>query len=311
MVTKTLTDQYLELYNAPLNELVDEATRITGENFDNEVEFCSIVSAKTGKCTENCRYCAQSAHYRTNIQTHPIISLKDVRQSALDAKANGATRFSIVTSGKSPDREDFELLLEMVKTINEVEGLKSCASLGILDDEQMRALKEAGLTRYHHNLNTCKSYHDKVCNTHTYKSRVETINLSHKYNMEVCSGGIIGMGESGRQRIELAIELSELGPVSVPVNFLHPIEGTPFEVYKDAIDEGEILKTLAIYRIILPKTVLRYGGGRALRLSPENQELGIKMGVNALLVGNYLTTTGITPEQDKQLVRKAGMKLKK
>jgi len=310
MITKSLIEEYLDLYDAPLQELVNEAAKVTEENFDNRVEFCSIISAKTGKCTENCRYCAQSSHYRTNIETHPIISLEEVRKCAIHARENGATRFSIVTSGKGPDEEDFEKLVEMVQVINEVEGVHSCASIGILSDEQMRALKEAGLTRYHHNLNTCKSYHNEVCTTHTYKSRVETINLAHKYNMEVCTGGIIGMGESRKQRVELVMELAEMDPISVPVNFLHPIEGTPFEIHKHAIDEEEIIRTLAIYRIILPKTVIRYGGGRSLRLSPKNQELGIKLGVNGMLIGNYLTTIGTTPEQDRELLQRAGMKLK-
>ncbi len=310
MTTRILVEDYIELYDAPVDELIREAQKITEENFDKQVEFCSIISAKTGKCTENCKYCAQSSHYRINIEAHDLISPDEVRKCAVSAKENGATRFSIVTSGKGPDEEDFEKLLHMVEVINGVEGLKSCASLGILNDNQMKALKDAGLSRYHHNLNTCNSYHEEVCTTHSYKNRVETISLAHKYNMEVCAGGIIGMGESRRQRIELALELAELDPDSVPVNFLHPIEGTPFEIHRYAIDEGEILKTLAIYRIILPKTVIRYGGGRALRLSPENQELGIKAGVNGLLIGNYLTTTGISIEEDKELVKNAGMQLK-
>ncbi len=310
MITKTKLERYLSLYDAPLSELIGQAQELTHRNFNNNVEFCSIISAKTGKCSENCKYCAQSSHYRSNIETHDLVSVDEVRKCAINARENGATRFSIVTSGKGPDEEDFETLLEMIKAINEIEGLKSCASLGILTDEQMKALKDIGLSRYHHNLNTCKSYHNDVCTTHSYKSRVETINLAHEYNLEVCAGGIIGMGETRKQRVEMALELAELNPDSTPVNFLHPIEGTPFAVHKDAIDEEEILKTLAIFRIIMPKTVIRYGGGRALRLSPENQELGIKLGVNGLLIGNYLTTTGITIEEDMKLVQKAGMKIK-
>lgn len=309
MTTLTKIDELLELCELPLNELLQKAASVTEQNFDDKVEFCSIVSAKTGKCSENCKYCAQSSHYRVNIETHPLLSIDEVKKCAMEAKQNGATRFSIVTSGKGPDNNDFPKLIEMVHAIKDISGLTPCASLGILDEEQMKALSEAGVTRYHHNLNTCKSYHDEVCTTHSYEERVNTIKLAKKYGMEVCAGGIIGMGESRKQRVELALELAGLEVESVPVNFLHPIEGTPFEVHKHAIDEEEILRTLAIFRIALPKAVIRYGGGRELNLSPENQELGIKIGVNGLLVGNYLTTVGSTPEQDKEMIERAGKRL--
>ena len=311
MVTTTAINEYIKLYDIPLEELLDKATKITNKNFDKGVEFCSIISAKTGKCRENCKYCSQSLHYKTNIETHPLVTFEKVKKCAINAKGNGATRFSIVTSGKGPDEKDFDKLLEMVRIINEIEGLQACASIGILNEKQIKALKDAGLLRYHHNLNTCESYYNEICTTHTYQDRIKTINLVKKYGIEVCAGGIIGMGENRKQRIELALELAEINPVSVPVNFLHPIKGTPFEIHKDAIDEEEILRTLAIYRIILPKAVIIYGGGRTLRLSPEYQKLGIKAVVNGLLVGNYLTTIGTTPEEDKKLVEKAGKKLNK
>ncbi len=309
MATKTKTDELFELFDLQLDELVKKAAAITKKNFGDRVEFCSIVSAKTGKCGENCKYCAQSAHYRTNIETHPLITLEELKKCAQEAKQNGANRFSIVTSGKGPDKEDFNKLIEMITAIKDIPSVDACASLGILDEEQVKALKDAGCTRYHHNINTCKSYHAEVCTTHTYEERVNTVKLAKKYGMEVCSGVIIGMGETRKQRVEMAVELAKLNPDSVPVNFLHPIEGTPFEVHKDAIDEEEILKTLAIFRIALPNAVIRYGGGRTLRLSPEGQELGVKLGVNGLLVGNYLTTVGTTPEQDKDMVERVGKRV--
>lgn len=310
MTTKTKLEKLLELYALPFDELMKKAEEVTEKNFDDKVEFCSIVSAKTGKCSQNCKYCAQSSHYRVNIETHPLLSVDEIKKCALEAKQNGVTRFSIVTSGKGPEKEDFPQLIEMVHAIKEISGLTPCASLGILDEEQMKALGGAGVTRYHHNLNTCKSYHEEVCTTHTYEERVNTIKLAKKYGIEVCAGGIIGMGETRQQRAELAIELAELNVDSVPVNFLHPIEGTPFEVHKDAIDEEEILRTLAIFRIALPHAVIRYGGGRTLKLSPEQQELGVKIGVNGLLVGNYLTTVGTTPEEDKKMIERAGKRLR-
>ena len=306
MNVKTKIDKFLELYSLPLEELIEISAKITQENFGNKVEFCSIVSAKTGKCSENCNYCAQSSHHKAQIITHPLISLDEVKKCALEAKNNGASRFSIVTSGKGPDQEDFNNLLEMIQSINEIPGLKACASIGILNEKQVKALKDAGLIRYHHNLNTCKSYHNEVCTTHTYEERINTIKLVNKYGIEVCAGGIIGMGETSKQRVELALELAELDLVSVPVNFLHPIPGTPFEVHENAINEDEILRTLAIFRIAMPETNIRYAGGRTLRLSSANQELGLKLGVNGILVGNYLTTIGTTPEEDRQMVVRAG-----
>jgi biotin synthase len=303
-------DEYLELYNLSVEELLYKSHEITKRNFSNEIEFCSIISAKTGECSQNCKYCAQSYHYRTNIETYPLISLEQVKKAALNAKENGATRFSLVISGRGPEEKDFVRLLKMIEFINSIEGMSACASFGILNEYQTKSLKEAGLKRYHHNINTCKSYHDNVCTTHTYQERIETINLVKKYGMEICAGGIIGMGESRDQRIEMALELAKISPDSVPINFLYPIEGTPFKKYAHAIDEKEILKTIAVFRIILPNIILRYGGGRALKLSQKNQELGIFAGINALIVGNLLTTTGISPDEDLLLLEKTGMKLK-
>ncbi len=303
------TAQYLELYNLPAEELIEISSKITKENFGNKVEFCSIISAKTGKCPEDCKYCSQSSHYKTETQSHPLLSLEEVTKAALSAKDNGASRFCTVISGRKPDEEDFKQILKMIETVANIDGLHSCSSLGILDEKQVKDLKSAGLERYNHNLNTCKSFHNNICTTHSYEERVNTVKLIQSYGIEACTGGIIGMGETREQRIELALELSELNPVSVPVNFLSPVKGTPLENKFDAIDEEEILKTLAIFRIILPNSLIRYAGGRAMRFSKEYQKMGIKAGVNALLVGNYLTTTGILPAEDLKLIEESNMSL--
>lgn len=300
-------DDLMNFYDFPIEELVEISANITKENFDNEVEFCSIISAKTGKCPENCKYCSQSIHNEAKVTVHPLLSIEEVKKAALSAKENGATRFCVVTSGRYPEDDDFDKILEMVKAVAEIDGLHSCCSLGILTEDQVKKLKEAGVERYNHNLNTCKSYHKDICTTHQYEDRVKTVKLVMENGIEACTGGIIGMGETRRQRAELAYELSLLNPKSVPINFLHPVEGTPLEDTYNAIDEEEILKTLAVFRIALPKSLIRYAGGRKLRFSPKYQELGIKAGVNALLVGNYLTTTGITPDDDIELVQKSGM----
>ncbi len=302
-VSKEEIKKYVELYELPMEELVKMSAKVTEENFNNEVELCSIVSAKTGACKENCKYCSQSKHNHADIECSPLLSVEGVRKAALSAKENGATRFCVVTSGRKPTEEVFPKILEMIKAVSEIEGLHTCCSLGILTEEQVAQIKEAGVERFNHNLNTAESYHEKICTTHNFEDRVETIKLIQKYGIEACSGGIIGMGESREQRIEMALELRELNPKSVPLNFLDPIKGTPLEDYREKIDEEEILKTICIYRLILPKALLRYAGGRTTRFSKKYQKLGIKAGINAILVGNYLTTTGVTLEEDKELLK--------
>lgn len=311
MNKKLEINKLLELYELPLEELVEMSAKVTSENFKKEVEFCSIISAKTGKCEENCKYCSQSSHNKAKIHAHPLLKIEEVKKAALSAKENGATRFCIVTSGRAPSGEDFEKILEMIREVHKIEGLHTCCSLGILNEEQIKQIKEAGVERYNHNLNTAESYHGKICTTHNFQDRVDTVKLIQKYDIEACTGVIIGMGETRRQRIEIALELAELTPASVPINFLNPIEGTPLENMQSAIDEEEILRTICIFRIALPKSLLRYAGGRTTRFSQEYQKFGIKAGINALLVGNYLTTTGSTPEQDAKILADMGLSIKK
>ena len=303
---KKTEDELFKLYNIPLPKLMAEAAKYTS----NEVEFCSLISARTGKCSQDCRYCAQSSHNLTNIATHPLVSIEEVKKAAEASKLNKVKRFAIVTSGKTPDESDFGTMLEMIKEINKIEGLKSCASIGILNEEQAKMLKNAGLNRFHHNINTCKSYHDKICTTHTYEDRINTINLVKKYGIELCCGVIIGMGETPKQRVEMALELAKIQPDSIPVNFLTPIKGTPFENYWDKIDEDNILRTLAIFKIANPKAIVRYAGGRKLRLSQKNMEIALKNCVEGILIGNYLTTIGIDPEEDLHTITKLGKKLR-
>ena len=300
-------DELLKLYNLSINELIEMSSTITKENFGDNVEFCSIISAKTGKCKENCKYCSQSIHNKAKIEVHPLLSVKEVKNAALSAKENGATRFCIVTSGTGPEKKDFPKILEMIKEVANIKGLHSCCSLGLLDEEQVKQIKEAGCERYNHNINTAESYHGEICTTHNFNDRIRTVKLIQKYGIEACTGVIIGMGETREQRVEMALELAELNPKSVPINFLNPIEGTPLENTFSAIDEEEILKTICIFRIALPKSLLRYAGGRTVRFSEEYQKLGIKAGINALLVGNYLTTIGAKPELDAELIKNQGL----
>ncbi len=298
-------DELLKLYNMNLEDLLEMSSKYVSDR----VEFCSIVNARNGKCSQNCKYCAQSSHYRTNIETYPLIDEDKVIKAALDAKSNHADRFSVVTSGKTPAEEDFDKVVNLIKAVNKIDGIKSCASIGILDEEMAKKLADAGLKRFHHNINTCRSYYPEVCTTHTWDDRLNTCKLVKKYGMELCCGVILGMGETVEQRVEMAMELAEIGPESIPINILMPIPQTPFENYHDKIDEENILRTLAIFKIANPKSVLRFCGGR-MRLSEKNQELALKTCVEGILIGNYLTTVGKNPEDDIKTVEKLGKKIK-
>ena len=294
-------DELLKLYNLDLSELLSISSKLISDN----VEFCSLINARNGKCSQNCKYCAQSSHYCTNIESYPLVEIEEVKKVAQEAKSHMASRFAIVTSGKTPDESDFDKMLEMIKEINKIEGIKSCASIGILNEEQAKHLAQTGLKRFHHNINTSRSYYPEICTTHSWDDRLNTCRLVKKYGMELCCGVILGMGESIEQRVEMALELAEIEPDSIPINILMPIPETPFENYFNKIDEENILRTLAIFKIANPKSILRFCGGR-MRLSEANQALALNTCVEGIMVGNYLTTIGKAPEEDIKTVQHLG-----
>lgn len=299
-------EELLRLYNMNLDELLAMASEYTSDT----IEFCSLVNARNGKCSQNCKYCAQSSHYRTDIEDYPLIDKEEVIKAAKEAKENGVIRFAVVTSGKSPDEENFDKILEFIDELNKIDGIRSCASIGILNDEQAKLLAQHGLKRFHHNINTSESYYDKVCTTHSWQDRLNTCKLVKKYGMELCCGVILGMGESVEQRIEMALELAQIEPESIPINILMPIKKTPFENYHDKIDEENVLRTLAIFKIANPKSILRFCGGR-MRLSDENQIKALKTCVEGIMTGNYLTTTGKSPQEDLITVKQLNKELVK
>ena len=302
---KLSKEELLKMYNMDLEDLLELSSKYVKDT----VEFCSIVNARNGKCSQNCKYCAQSSFYRTDIESYPLIPVEDVIKAAEESRENKADRFAIVTSGKTPDEEDFDKILEMIKALNKVEGIKSCASIGILNEEQAKALADAGLKRFHHNINTAESYYPSVCTTHTWQDRLNTCKLVKKYGMELCCGVILGMGESVEQRVEMAMELAEIEPDSIPINILMPIPETPFENYYDKIDEENILRTLAVFKIANPNSILRFCGGR-MRLSEKNQEKALKTCIEGILIGNYLTTLGKKPYEDIKTITKLGKQIK-
>jgi len=284
------------------------ANKVREKHSGKRVEFCAIVNARSGRCSEDCAFCAQSAHHRTEIDVYPLLPGEEILRAAKEAEKRGVDRFSIVTSGKGVKGErnkDFAHILEAVKKISSQTGLKVCCSLGLISFPQARALKQAGVTRYHHNLETSASFYKEICTTHTYAQRVETIKIARQAGLECCAGGIIGMGETMAQRIELAFALKELGVASIPINILHPIKGTRLEAQKP-LPPLEILKTIAIFRLILPDKQLRYAGGREVNLR-SLQALGLACGINSLLTGDYLTTPGQGTELDSQMVADLGL----
>jgi biotin synthase len=282
--------------------LVERANWLREEEQGRHIDLCSIVNARSGNCSEDCAFCVQSAHHPTGVDAYPMKSPQEILAHARAAEEAGAHRFCIVTSGKSLPERDFQMALEALRLIGEETGLTRCAALGLLDQQRAKALKEAGLSRYNHNLETARSHFPAICTTHSYEDRVATVMALKGAGIETCTGGIMNMGETDRQRVEFAFELKALEPDSVPLNFLNPRPGTPL-AHLSPLDPWETVKWLAIFRLIMPRPIIRLAGGRLENLGPL-QELGFRAGVNGLLIGNYLTTCGPPPGEDLALLRR-------
>jgi biotin synthase len=273
--------------------------------FGNRVGLCAIVNAKSGGCTENCVFCAQSSHYRTGAPVYPFVDLETILAGARRMRAAGATRFGIVLSGKGLEDEDFDLLLAAVSALK-AEGIVPDASCGLLDPGQMAALRLAGLSAYHHNLETARSYFPAVCTTHDYQEDVHAVRTAMAAGLNVCSGGIFGLGESFGHRAELALTLRDLGVASVPVNFLSPIPGTPLEDL-EPLSPGEALRILALLRFILPTAHIRLCGGRQLVFGPKDKNQGLQSGASGVMIGDYLTLAGSDPQSDRKDMSRLGL----
>lgn len=293
-------DEAMELTQVEgMEDLFAAANRIREKFKGKRIDLCSIMNAKSGRCSENCKYCAQSGHYNTGITDYPLISLEDALKLANENEACGVKRFSLVTSGRSVSEEDLEKLIEIFKVLKQKTRLSLCASLGCIPYRHALKLKEAGVEMYHHNVETSSDYFDKICDTHTYQDRIDTIKNVISAGLKVCSGGIIGMGESLQQRIRMAFEVRELGVKSIPINILSPLKGTPMENVQK-LDPEEVLRTFAIFRFIIPEASIRYAGGRG---SLGNfQRIGLKAGIDGVMVGNYLTTTGNEIYNDLKMI---------
>jgi biotin synthase len=300
-------DDAQKLYEAGQKDpflLMAYASQIREHFKDRKISLCAIVNAKSGVCAENCRFCAQSVHYGTDTPVYPLISSQEIIEKGRTAFEAGARYFGIVTSGtRINDQGEWHEIYRAIAGLNEV-GMKPCGSLGMLNYETARNLKKSGLFRYHHNLETSRSFFDTICSTHAYEEDVETVIIAKKAELSVCSGGIIGLGEKMEHRIELAMTLKELDVDSVPINILNPIEGTPLAAIPP-LSPIEILLTIAIYRFVLPDKDIKLCGGKEKNLR-QLLPLAIVAGCNSFMTGNYLTTLGRDTEKDLEMMADLG-----
>jgi biotin synthase len=265
-----------------------------------EVEVEGILSAKTGGCPEDCHFCSQSSRFDTPVKATPFLDADEVLAAAEETKAAGASEFCIVLAVRGPDERTMQRILELVPMIHERTGINVAVSAGLLSTDQARRFAEGGVHRYNHNLETSRSFFPNVVTTHTWEERQDTCRLVRDHGMELCCGALIGMGETDEQRVELLVQLQELDPTEVPLNFLNPRPGTPLGGGRP-VDAWEAIRWIALFRLGLPGVILRYAGGREVTLR-ELQSMGMTSGINALIVGNYLTTLGRSADEDLQML---------
>ena len=287
-----------------LEELCEGADRIREHFIGDKVDLCSIINGRSGRCPEDCKYCAQSAHNHTSCEIYDFLPEEKIVEACKLNESEGVDRFSIVTSGRSLSGEEFEKAVHAYETMHAECKIDLCASMGFLNAEQLHRLHEAGVTSYHHNIETSKRNFPNICTTHTYEQKIETLKLVKKEGMCACSGGIIGMGETWEYRLDMAVSLAELGIDSIPLNALMPIEGTPLE-NQPRLTEDEILRTIAFFRYINPEANIRLAAGRALLTN--DGEIAFQSGASATITGNMLTTVACaTIQSDKQMLKDLG-----
>jgi biotin synthase len=299
-VTRDEARQLFRVEGEAVYDLLYAAHKVRRHFHGDRVTFCSIIASKFGNCSEDCKFCAQSAFYDTGITPHPMMSPAEVKSACADAKANGASAFGLVNSGRGPTRHDWQRVKDAVRAIKEVDGLCHCATLGELTAEQARELKELGIRRINHNLETAREFFPQIVSTHTWEDRVRTLHLARAAGLELCCGGIFGMGETVEDRVSLAFSLKELNPHVVPLNFLYPIPGTPLADV-DPLRPLEILAIIATMRLILPKQDLKVAGGREKNLR-DLQSWIFYAGATSALIGNYLATLGRPHREDLQMI---------
>ena len=293
--------------SVPLRQLVSMAAEVTAACASRRFDTCSIINAKSGRCPEDCKWCAQSAHYHTAAAEYPLLDSVSILKAAKLCEAQGIGRFSIVTSGRRLTEKEIDSICSTAAYLRKECRISLCLSAGLLDKSSLMKLHRAGISRYHCNLETAPSCFGRLCSTHTQTEKIKTLHDALEAGMDICSGGIIGMGETMAQRLELAFTLRELGVKSVPVNILSPIKGTPL-ADQPLIPEDEIVRTVAMFRLIMPDAYLRFAGGRA-RLSEQALMTSFQAGINSAIIGDMLTTTGADVATDKARILAAGYML--
>ena len=308
-VTKNISNEYIQsLFLMPFNDLIYQAQQVHRSNFDaNKVQLSTLLSIKTGGCSEDCAYCPQSARYNTDVENEKILALDKVISAAKAAKESGASRFCMGAAWRSPKQKDLDLVKEMIVEVKKL-GLESCATLGMLNQDQTRQLKEVGLDYYNHNLDTSPEFYGDIISTRTYQDRLDTLQNVRDQGIHVCCGGIVGMGENLDERVGLLAELANLTPQpeSVPINLLTQVEGTPlFGI--DELDHFDFVKTIAVARILMPKSYVRLSAGRE-KMNEATQALAFLAGANSIFYGEeLLTTENPTSEKDQELMKKLGI----
>jgi len=288
-----------------IGALVERAWEVRTDRFGDSTDMCSLVNAKSGGCAEDCGFCAQSRYAEADTPMHAMMEPEQILEHAKAAEAAGAHRFCMVTQGQGLSKRDFANIVEGAKLVSEQTNLKRCASIGHMSVERAKQLKEAGIQRVHHNVETSKSYYPEVSTTVRYEGRIRTIDAVNEAGLESCVGGILNLGESPRQRVEMAFELAEIDPDSVPINLLNPRTGTKFGD-REMMDPWEVVKWVAIFRLVLPDALFRLCGGRVENLG-ELQPLAVKAGLNGVMMGNFLTTLGVEPAEDRAMFEELGL----
>ena len=291
-----------------LSHLLESAREITHHFNSSRPGLCTLINAKSYLCGEDCGFCSQSVRFDTTADRYGLMHPEEIVKAAKRAETHGAQNFCVVTSGAAPGDEEFEKILEILKMLSDETHLNLDASLGFITEVQARRLKEAGLRRFNHNLQSSREFYPKIVSTHTYETRLETIRSLLKEGLELCSGGILGMGESRQDRVKLAFELKPHAPHCIPINVLNPRPGTPLE-NEPKPDPQEILKTIAVFRFIHPKANIKLAGGREVNLTNQEQEQALRGGANGLIMGGYLTTSGNPVSEDLKMLKAAGFEI--
>lgn len=296
-------EEAMFLVNVPLENLSSAADELRQFFCGNKFDLCTIVNGKSGKCSEDCKYCAQSAFYKTKVESYSLLETEELVRQAQYNWERGVPRYSIVTSGKRLNSSEVEQVCESIREIKKRTGISVCVSFGLLEEAEFRKIKEAGAVRVHNNLESSAEYFPKVCTTHSQQEKIAALQAAKNAGLSVCSGGIMGLGESMEDRIDLALSLRNLGIKSVPVNMLNPIPGTPYEK-NPVLTEEEMCRIIAIFRFVLPDAFIRLAGGRGL-MSDQGKRC-FQSGANAAITGDMLTTAGITIKQDLELLEELG-----